>query len=165
MLDALYRTVYRVAYRLHLLWAFLFRPRCEGVWVAIWCGDSLLVIRNAYRKRLTLPGGGIDGGEEPLAAAIRELREEVGITLAPQQLRFVGQFRSAIEFKRDTINLFDVQLSEQPLVTIDKREVVYAEFLDPAALSPDAVFPVMLEYLAAAAAEPENAENGANAGS
>ena len=162
MLDALYRTVYRIAYRLHLVWAFLFRPRCEGVWVAVWCGDSLLVIRNAYRKRLTLPGGGIDGREEPLAAAMRELREEVGITLAPQQLRFVGQFRSAIEFKRDTINLFDVQLSEQPLVTIDNREVVYAEFVDPAALSPDAVFPVLLEYTAIASTDSENAANAEN---
>ena len=159
MLDALYRITYRVAYRLHLLGAFLLRPRCEGVWVAVWCGGRLLVVRNAYRKRLTLPGGGIDGGEEPLAAAIRELREEVGITLAPRQLRFAGQFRSAIEFKRDTINLFDVQLSEQPLVTIDNREVVYAEFLDPATLSPDAVFPVLLEYTAVASADPENAAN------
>lgn len=90
MLNALYRLVYRVAYRLHLGWAFLCRPHCEGVWVAIWCDDRLLVIRNAHRKRLTLPGGGIDRGENKDAAAVRELREEIGISLKPALSDYVA---------------------------------------------------------------------------
>ncbi len=153
MLDALYRFVYRVAYRLHLVWAFLFRPRCEGVWVALWCGGRLLVIRNSYRRRMTLPGGGIDGGERADAAAVRELREEVGIQLAPAQLHYVGQYRSAIEFKRDTINLYAAYLDELPAIKIDNREVAHAAFVDPADLSQAGAFPALMDYVADALAD------------
>ncbi len=153
MLDALYRIVYRVAYRVHLVWALLFRPRCEGVWVALWCDGRLLVIRNSYRGRLTLPGGGIDGGERAEAAAVRELREEVGIHLAPAQLHYMGHYRSAIEFKRDTINLYAAYLDEVPAIKIDNREVAYAAFVDPAGLKQAEVFPALMEYVADALAE------------
>ncbi len=148
LIDALYRVVFRVAYRLHLVWAYVCRPACEGVWVAIWCDDRLLVIRNAYRRRLTLPGGGIDRGEEAVAAAVRELWEEVGIELPPGTLRFAGQYQSRIEYKRDTINVFETRLEEEPPVVIDRREVVYAAFVEPASLQPEAIFPALSDYIA-----------------
>jgi 8-oxo-dGTP pyrophosphatase MutT (NUDIX family) len=44
--------------------------------------------RSGRRRRMRtgyhLPGGTIDPGEQPLYAAIREVREETGITLSPQ---------------------------------------------------------------------------------
>lgn len=38
-------------------------------------------------------GGHIDLGEEPLDAAVREVREEIGIELAPEQLLYIGTQR------------------------------------------------------------------------
>jgi 8-oxo-dGTP diphosphatase len=46
-------------------------------------GDTLLLVRIAPAEqgagRWTLPGGGLDFGEDPAAGALRELREETGL--------------------------------------------------------------------------------------
>ena len=41
----------------------------------------------------TSSAGHIPAGEEPLPSALRELREELGIEAAPEQLDFAGSFR------------------------------------------------------------------------
>jgi len=59
-------------------------------------GEFLMFKRSSTKKVfpgwLALPGGHIEEGENPLAAAIREVREEVGIALLPKdiQLKFVA---------------------------------------------------------------------------
>lgn len=43
--------------------------------------------RDGYYK---FPGGGIEAGEEPVAAMIRETREEAGLTVIPESVREYG---------------------------------------------------------------------------
>jgi 8-oxo-dGTP pyrophosphatase MutT (NUDIX family) len=145
--DRFVQAAYWVAYRLHLLWAFLFRPECHGVWVAVWAGGELLLIRNGYRTAITLPGGGIDGSESPRLAATRELREEVGIRVLPEQLTFRGQYLSRCEFKRDHINLFELELADPPDIRLDNREVVWARMCHPVQARQLKLFPVLRTYL------------------
>lgn len=43
----------------------------------------VLALRQAHRTGWSLPGGLIDGGEQPRDAVIREVREETGLTIEP----------------------------------------------------------------------------------
>ncbi|GIH04532.1 hypothetical protein Rhe02_25990 [Rhizocola hellebori] len=44
------------------------------------------------------PGGGVDKGEPLVDAAVRELREETGFAVVPQQLRYVGHAEGYANF-------------------------------------------------------------------
>ncbi|RYC05234.1 NUDIX domain-containing protein [Nocardioides zhouii] len=52
------------------------RDEHAPVWPDMWC----------------FPGGGLEDGEEPAAGAVRELAEETGVVLAPEDLTDLGQF-------------------------------------------------------------------------
>jgi len=117
------------------------------VWVAVWCRGEILLIKNAYRNSITLPGGGIDRGELEEQAAMRELLEEVGIESAPGDLRFWGQYLSHVEFKHDHINLFELELSQRPEIRLDNREVTWADIRCPEQALSLALFPALRTYL------------------
>lgn len=48
----------------------------------------MLLVQTSYHDFLTFPGGIIDAGETPRAAALRELKEEVGLELSESDLQF-----------------------------------------------------------------------------
>jgi 8-oxo-dGTP diphosphatase len=147
LFDRAFQLTYYVAYRLHLAWNFLFRPECHGVWVAVWSQGHLLLIKNAYRSSITLPGGSIDGAEQPVHAALRELREEVDIEAKPDDLVFWGQYLSLVEYKHDHINLFELELSAPPAFQLDNREVSWGALSHPEQALELNLFPTLRIYL------------------
>ncbi len=50
----------------------------------------LLMVRDRLRREWSYPAGYVDRGEQPLEAALRELREEVNIRLTSDRLEFAG---------------------------------------------------------------------------
>ena len=58
------------------------------------------------------PGGGIEPGETPLDAAVREVQEEVGIAINPQDGKFMGTYSN--EFPTKTILLYVFLIPDQP---------------------------------------------------
>ena len=147
LIDRSYQLAFNIAYRLHLIWTFIFRPESHGVWVAIWFNGELLLIKNTYRNTLTLPGGGLGRGETTAIAAARELREEVGIRTQPKDLLFWGQYLSRVEYKHDHIDVFELELTHYPEFRLDNREVSWGGIYSPEQALTMNLFPALRTYL------------------
>lgn len=52
----------------------------------------MLLVRKAGTRIFMQAGGKIEPGEGPAAAAIRELQEEIGLSVAESELRPIGRF-------------------------------------------------------------------------
>jgi len=146
--DLLWRCALRVAHRILLCWWFLTRPTLHGAFVALWVGDRLLVVRNSYRSDVSIPSGGIGRGESPKEAAARELFEEVGLRIAPCDLRFAGEWTLPYEWKQDRAHFFELHLEATPNLELDNREVIAADFLPIETVNSMPLVPHLRVYLA-----------------
>jgi ADP-ribose pyrophosphatase YjhB (NUDIX family) len=132
MIDLLYRTLYRFAYRvMRIYWAAL-HPRTHGALVALWHEGEILLVRNSYTRYYSLPGGYVRPRESGREAARRELAEEVGIEVEPSQLDPVLDEERSWEGKRDRVEIFRLGVPRRPDVHVDNREVIEARFFPPA---------------------------------
>jgi len=148
MINALIRAVYRVAHwALRLLW-FIRRPETTGALVAVWYQGRVLLVKNSYRAQLTLPGGYIRPREDRRVAAARELREEVGITVQPKRLVHAYHGTHLFEHRKDTLDIYELEVEDLPQVQVDDREVVRAEFHTPDEALEMQIVPHLEEYLA-----------------
>lgn len=95
----------------------------------------VLLVRHSYIAGWHLPGGGVDGGEAPADAVIRELQEEVGLMRSsPPEL--VGLFTRKVGWATNVVALYrvrDAVLDFKPNLEI--REMMFA---DPKAPPPGA---------------------------
>ena len=146
-LDGAVRGAMRLAYKLQLAWWFVRRPVIYGSYVAVWHDRRLLVIRNSYRKRLSLPAGGLRRGEAPVDAAVRELGEEVGIAADPRALAYHGEIVNPTGHAEDHAHVFELHCDQPPAFRVDGREVVWAEFLTPEDALARGVVGVVRRYL------------------
>ena len=160
MLDALWRVALRLAYRSLRVWWWLRQPEAHGAYVAVWRGERLLLIRNSYRRGETVPCGAIARGETPRAAARRELAEEVGIRVPEERLVDAGHHSVEFESKLDHASFFELGLEadeEDVEIRVDRREVVWGEFVVEDELGRRPLVPHVRAYLAARAARSQSA--------
>lgn len=113
------------------------RAMTLGVRVAATDAEGrLLLVRHSYLAGWYLPGGAVDVGETLAEAALRELREETGVSGgAPVLFALYHNRRNHI---RDHVALYRVAVAEVPEAAFTPtREIREAEFFAPQALPPD----------------------------
>lgn len=145
LIDCVWRMVLRLGYRFARVWWHLRRPRHEGALVAIYVGQSLLLVKSSYRHEWNLPGGSIEPGEAPDAAARRELEEEIG--LSSYTLRAVGTVCGSWEGRRDRVHFFELHLDHLPELRLDNREIVAAHLASPEELRDIVLTGAVVDYL------------------
>lgn len=121
-------------------------PR-DAVGVAVLYRSKILLVHPAngswVRPIMGIPKGGIEPGEDLLEAALRELKEETGITVSPAQLdptvQTVEVFNNQSKYQH-SIHYFICQIQDLseiglesisvPKDQLQKEEVDWAGFID-----------------------------------
>lgn len=147
-LDRGFRLGYFGAYRIMRSWWRIRRPTTHGTVVAIWCDGEVLLVRQSYVSYLSGPGGYRKRGESARDAAVRELREELQLSVRPEQLEQALDVTHDWEGKRDHVTLFHLELPHRPRIHIDQREVVAATWYAPQEVRGLAVFPPLKRVIA-----------------
>ena len=92
------------------------------LWIMNDNGEFLIQKRSASRKanpnKWAFTGGAVDSGEESYQGAIREAKEEMGISLVPEEVEFLLGFKREHDFvdvflAKNNINIQDVKMQEE----------------------------------------------------
>ena len=121
--------------------------RTAHVWVTrVHEGKQQILLQLRSRNKDSFPGmydtssaGHIPAGDEPIVSAARELKEELGLEAAPDQLKYVGFFHAEYEIpfhgsmfwdnEYVTVYLYDAPVSIED-VRIQEEELEAVEWFD-----------------------------------
>ncbi|MBS7817940.1 NUDIX domain-containing protein [Wohlfahrtiimonas chitiniclastica] len=97
--------------------------------------DRLLLVRKRNTEKFMLPGGKIDGTESPLEALMRELQEEIDLTITPDDAHFLQTYDAKAANEPDhriESNLFRITLPEGITITpqAEIEEIVWLNATD-----------------------------------
>ncbi|WP_172637135.1 NUDIX hydrolase [Cyanobium gracile] len=121
--------LYWLAARLYETWQLLARPHNRGALVAIWHQGRLLLVQASYRHGLGLPGGGLERREKARQAAVRELAEELGLRVSPEELVDPWQITETSARGQNTVTIFAMRMAEEPAIRLDGLELVASQWL------------------------------------
>jgi ADP-ribose pyrophosphatase YjhB (NUDIX family) len=129
----LLRLGYRAASVAAHAWWSIWGSHNRGAGCVLFNEGDVLLVRHTYGDRRTwdFPGGFVRRSEEPAAAALRELGEELGIE--PPELRELGSIVSEVGRRTDTVHYFHGQLADRRLHP-DEVELAEVAWFHPGAL-------------------------------
>jgi 8-oxo-dGTP pyrophosphatase MutT (NUDIX family) len=122
-------------------WFRLVRPMTLGVRVAVFDAEGrVMLVRHSYMPGWYLPGGGIERGETALEAAVKEVREEAGLAVLPEDLRLASIHANFVNFPGDHVLLYACNRFTPSDHVPNPREIAQWGFFPPDAL-PDGTSP------------------------
>jgi 8-oxo-dGTP pyrophosphatase MutT (NUDIX family) len=94
---------------------FFRRPRTFGAHaIALTADDRLILVKLRYASGWRLPGGRRGKDEDASEAALREMREEIGMT-SHGRVQLACELEESVDFKRDLASVVIVRdVSYQP---------------------------------------------------
>jgi ADP-ribose pyrophosphatase YjhB (NUDIX family) len=84
---------------------------------------ELLIVKANYKEHWTTPGGVVEENEMPLAAALRETREEIGVAIDSKAVEFVAV---AVRTGSQLITyqfIFQARLPESAAISLQEHEI------------------------------------------
>ena len=88
------------------------------------CGDEFLVLRGWLGNgEWGLPGGGLHRREEPVAGLLREVKEETGISLRPDQVKFAFDGLYKNQGLRFTYHSYTAEIDSKPNLKRQAKEI------------------------------------------
>ncbi len=113
------------------IWVYAKKTKPRARVMLIWQDEVLLVKNWLSAGDWSLPGGGIEHGEQPNEAAVREIAEELGVSIDPADLLLVGE-NTAVErgWLVGRYYLFALELTEEPVITPAQSEIVDHAWFD-----------------------------------
>ena len=149
MLHLPLRVAFRAAHTLLRVYWRIRRPETRGALAALWCRGKILVVQTTYREDISLPGGYVKPGESAAGAVVREVRGEIGIDVDEARARHAYHGTQLFEHRKDTLDIFAIELDERPVVRPNRYELEWARWKDPEeVLAMPRVVPHLREYLA-----------------
>lgn len=147
------RLAYAAALPLLSLYGRHSRPRVRVLLVN---EGQVLLVKNWFgRQRWTLPGGGVHGAETEPEALVREVHEELGWQLTPEDLTLLCQVTLRPEQAPFAVNIYSGKIVAQednnalPPLRLQHRELIAAAWFSldqlPALMSAE-IRQVCLEY-------------------
>lgn len=137
--DSVMRTALTCVHSLMKLGWFVRRPRTFGAHaIALTPENRIVLVKLRYAPGWRVPGGGRAEDEKPAEAALRELREEIGM-VSHGEVKLAREFEEGTDFKRDTASLVVVRdVRYRPHKWSWEVEQVHETALDslPADMSP-----------------------------
>jgi 8-oxo-dGTP pyrophosphatase MutT (NUDIX family) len=144
----LWRRVGRIAYWLSWPAIILYARTTNRTRLLVTCGDSVLLVKSWLGDgRWSLPGGGLHGGEPPLQAALRELKEETSIELAEADLQLLGAFRFHNHGISFPYTLYAATVPTQLSITAQAYEITDIAWLDHTTLPVTTLAPDVITAL------------------
>ena len=122
----LHRALLPLVHRVRHRWRIWRKVELNGCCVIVSNpAGEVLLLRHSYGPKVwALPGGGIGKREAPQAAALREVREELGLVLG--EVKLVGVMQETISGSTHTAHVFTAMTDQTPQP--DQREIIEARF-------------------------------------
>ena len=148
------RRLKKLRFLLYYPGLYIYFARSVRARLLITDGKQVLLVKGRWKiwfddDQWALPGGGTHHGEAPIEAAVRELREELGLRVSTKRLRLLAKEVVRERGLRYQAHFFVVQIPANTPLKLQASEIAEAQWLDASTLSSQSLKPEVRQALAA----------------